>query len=463
MDPVTAGQAAAQATAAPSATRRVPAARAGAAVRAALRPVASRRARSELLYLVVTVPLSAVFFALVAIPLLPGLAATVSVLGAILGLALLTVATRAGRGTGSASRRLAARLAGEQTAPPQPFQPGRGVLGRVDARIRDAAGWRGIAYALIRLPLALVSVYAVAATWLASPFYLTYPLWWAIAGGPDRSAKPSPVITPLPAGGLHVGSWLLAFAVCFLGAALLLAAPWSVRLVVTADRWLIRRLLGPAPVSERVRQLEAGRARAVDESAALLRRVERDLHDGAQARLVALAMSLGLAKEKLGGDGDPPNVAKARELVDAAHRSAKEALIELRDLARGIHPPALDGGLPDALATLAARSAVPVTLSTDIADRPTAAIETIAYFCAAELLANVAKHSAATQAMVHARAQDGTLRLSVTDNGAGGADPGRGSGLAGLGLRVRTVDGTLAVHSPAGGPTVITVDLPLHA
>jgi signal transduction histidine kinase len=446
MDPVTAAQASA-----------------AAAARAAVRPLVSRRTWSELLYIVITVPLSAACFAIVVIPLLAGLAASVSVLGAILGLALLTAATRAGRGVGRTCRRLAARLAGEQVAPPRPFQPGRGPLARVDARIRDAAGWRGIAYALIRLPLALVSVYAVALTWLSGAFYLTYPLWWAIAGGPDHTATTSPVTNPLPAGGVHVGSWPLAFAVCFLGAALLLAAPWSVRLVVTADRWLIRRLLSAAPMSERVRQLEAGRAQAVDDSAALLRRVERDLHDGAQARLVALAMNLGLAKEKLGTDGDPPNVAKARELVDTAHRSAKEALIELRDLARGIHPPALDGGLPDALATLAARSAVPATLSTDIAVRPTAAIETIAYFCAAELLANAAKHSAASHALVHAQAQDGTLRLSVTDNGTGGADPGQGSGLAGLALRIRTVDGTLHIDSPAGGPTVITVDLPLRA
>jgi signal transduction histidine kinase len=373
------------------------------------------------------------------------------------------MATRAGRGLGITYRGLAARWLGDRTAAPRPFQPGHGLLARVDARIRDAAGWRGIGYAAVRLPLALASFYAVALTWLAGPFYLTYPLWWVIAGGPHRSASPSPVTNPLPAGGLHIGSWLQAFAVSALGAALLLAAPWAVRLMVTADRWLIRWLLGGTPMSERVRQLEAGRAQAVDDSAALLRRVERDLHDGAQARLVALAMSLGLAKEKLGTDGDPPNVTMARELVDAAHRSAKEALAELRDLARGIHPPALDGGLPDALATLAARSAVPATLSTDIADRPTAAIETIAYFCVAELLANVAKHSAASQAMVHAQARGGALRLSVTDNGIGGADPGRGSGLAGLGLRIRTVDGTLGIHSPVGGPTVITVDLPLSA
>ena len=219
-----------------------------------------------------------------------------------------------------------------------------------------------------------------------------------------------------------------------LGVVVLLAAPWAVRAVVLADRWLIRRLLTGRPLSERVRELQASRAQAVDDTAALLRRVERDLHDGAQARLVAVAMQLGLAREKLAADGldagaggggtgaaDPDRLDRVRELIDAAHRGAKEALTELRDLARGIHPPALDHGLAEALATLAARSAVPATLTADVPVRPTPAIETIAYFCAAELLANVAKHSGAGRAAIGVTADGAALRLSVTDDGAGGA------------------------------------------
>jgi signal transduction histidine kinase len=239
---------------------------------------------------------------------------------------------------------------------------------------------------------------------------------------------------------------------------------------VLADRWLIRRLLTGRPLSERVRELQASRAQAVDDTAALLRRVERDLHDGAQARLVAVAMQLGLAREKLApdgegdaGDADPDRLDRARELIDAAHRGAKEALTELRDLARGIHPPALDHGLAEALATLAARSAVPATLTADVPVRPTPAIETIAYFCAAELLANVAKHSGADRAAIGVTADGAALRLSVTDDGAGGAVLRPGGGLAGLAQRVAVVDGALAVSSPDGGPTVVTVDLPLHA
>jgi signal transduction histidine kinase len=173
-------------------------------------------------------------------------------------------------------------------------------------------------------------------------------------------------------------------------------------------------------------------------------------------------MHLGLAKEKLGDGGDRLDVTGARELVDAAHRSAKDALAELRDLARGIHPPVLDNGLADALATLAVRSAIPVELATDIPARPTPAIETIAYFCAAELLANAAKHSLADRIGLQATGRDGMLLLSVTDDGAGGADP-QGSGLSGLAQRVSTVDGRLEIASPPGGPTRVTVELPLRA
>ena len=251
------------------------------------------------------------------------------------------------------------------------------------------------------------------------------------------------------------------------GAALLLMAPWLTRGAVTADRWLIRALLGPGTLTQRVRDLEQARARLVDDSVAVLRQVERDLHDGAQVRLAAMAMSLGMAKEKLGADGQPADVDRVRELVDGAHRNAKEALVELRELVRGIHPPVLEVGLAEALATLAAGSAIPVTLSTDIPARPAPAIETIAYFCAAELLANAAKHSAANKIGIRAGVTGSgagqVLRLQVSDDGLGGADPAHGSGLAGLERRAGTVDGRLVVESPPGGPTLITVELPMKA
>jgi signal transduction histidine kinase len=195
----------------------------------------------------------------------------------------------------------------------------------------------------------------------------------------------------------------------------------------------------------------------------VLRRLERNLHDGAQIRLATLAMNLGLAKEKLGAADEVPDADAARELVDAALRDAKDAIGELRVLARGIHPPALDSGLADALATLAAGSAIPAELDVSIPIRPTPAIETIAYFCAAELLANAVKHSRANRISIRATGDAASLQLSVSDNGAGGADPARGTGLSGLRQRVAVVDGSLTIASPPGGPTQVTVDLPLRA
>jgi signal transduction histidine kinase len=221
-------------------------------------------------------------------------------------------------------------------------------------------------------------------------------------------------------------------------------------------------MLGPASLADRVRALQETRARAVDDSAARLRGIERDLHDGTQAQLVALAMKLGLAKEKL-STATPDDLARVTQLVDDAHRGAIEAIGDLRVLARGIHPPVLDNGLTDALVTLAARSAVPVELVTDIPDRPSPAIETIAYFSAAELLTNVAKHSGARHVTLEAVHVPGLLRIRVSDDGRGGARLAPRGGLAGLAGRVRTVDGRLIISSPPGGPTVVTVELPSHA
>jgi signal transduction histidine kinase len=227
-----------------------------------------------------------------------------------------------------------------------------------------------------------------------------------------------------------------------------------------------------APLPRRVRELEQSRAHVVDDSAARLRRIERDLHDGAQAQMVAVTMKLGLAVKKLGGlsDGTGPghvdqaDLDRVLDLVVAAHRGARDAVAELRDLCRGIHPPVLDQGLGIALSTLAARSDLPVDLVIDLSGRPSAAIETIAYFCAAELLTNAAKHSGARQARLEAVGGPGPLlRVLVSDDGRGGARVEARGGLAGLAERIRTVDGSLQVSSPPGGPTVITVELPSRA
>jgi signal transduction histidine kinase len=228
--------------------------------------------------------------------------------------------------------------------------------------------------------------------------------------------------------------------------------------------WTVYRLQQDSVL--RVRELERSRARVVDDSAARLRRIERDLHDGAQAQMVAVAMKLGLAREKLVDIVDSAgtrDLERVLDLVVAAHRGATEAITELRDLARGIHPPVLDHGLGEALASLAADSGTTVEVVVDLPERPSAAIETIAYFCAAELLTNVAKHSGARHAKLDTNHAHGLLLMRVSDDGVGGARVEASGGLAGLAERIRAVDGKLLVDSPPGGPTVVTVELPSHA
>lgn len=337
--------------------------------------------------------------------------------------------------------------------------------------LRDGPGWRARGYLALKLPVSLVGLVAAGCTWLAGFAYLTYPIWWEIFHRipitVNGVSQPDPVTNPGSFGAVHVLTLPGAFLLIPVGAALLLVAPWLTHQAVAVDRLLMRRLLGPASLADRVRDLEETRAQLVDDSAARLRRIERDLHDGTQAQLVGLAMKLGLAREKLSAPAatDPADLDRAAELVDAAHSGAIEAIAELRTLVRGIHPPVLDNGLADALATLASRSAVPVELVTDIPERPSAAIETIAYFCAAELLANVAKHSGARHAVVEAVHVPGLLRVRVGDDGHGGARPeaSGGGGLRGLADRIRPVDGRMDISSPSGGPTVVTVELPSRA
>jgi signal transduction histidine kinase len=208
----------------------------------------------------------------------------------------------------------------------------------------------------------------------------------------------------------------------------------------------------------RIRRLEETRAGAIDVQESELRRIERDLHDGAQARLVALGMSLGRAEQALQTDPDA-----VRELLAEARHGAGEALEELRDLARGIHPPILtDRGLEAAVAALAARSPVPVTLSVDVRERPAAAVETAAYFTVSEALANAIKHARAGRVDIRIQAANGVLVAEIVDDGGGGADPS-GRGLTGLRQRAEALDGSLHVTSPDGGPTTVRAELPCES
>lgn len=272
--------------------------------------------------------------------------------------------------------------------------------------------------------------------------------------------------------GVAISRWIVAACLVIAGVVLLAFGHWwgaflfpsaalNGALAFLVPRW---NLLRDAPKNvERVRELQRSRALVVDDAAARLRRIEQDLHDGAQAHMVAVVMKLGLARDHLSTSAarlDAADLDRALELVDAAHRGAMEAITELRDLARGIYPPALDEGLGAALAGLAARSDLPVELVVELPERPSPAIETIAYFCAAELLTNAAKHSGAQRARLEVLHQPGLVAMRVSDDGTGGARLEPGGGLAGLAERVRTVDGRLGVESPAGGPTVVTVELP---
>jgi signal transduction histidine kinase len=269
------------------------------------------------------------------------------------------------------------------------------------------------------------------------------PLWAAVVG----------------AGGLTLTAWVL-------GDSMALRRAYDASLEDRAARAEAERDAQAriAAAAERGRELQERRGRAVDESTARLRRIERDLHDGAQVRLTALAMTLGEIMENLDADtGEQDDGSRTRMLVAAAHRNAKETLAELRDLARGIHPPVLDRGLGAALSALAETCATPTELKVSIAERPSPAIEAIAYFCAAELLANVVKHSGANHADITVRDQDRGLLMTVADDGAGEARLVRGGGLAGLLERVQTVDGRFGIDSPPGGPTIITIELPGHA
>jgi signal transduction histidine kinase len=418
----------------------------------------TKRPWAELGFFVVSGGLAGVGLAFVGVTMIIGIVLAIT----FFGLAVLALSIRSARGIGRWNRDLVRNLLGETIPEPEPFTHRPGFFGWLQAALRDRVGWRAVGYLLVKVPWTILGTYVAFSLWWDAFACLLRPIWGS-GGGPGTWGAVQNVFFRGDVAQPPVNFWH-GLAVFLLGVILLLAAPWVMRGFVNVDRLLVRSLLGPDPFAARVRTLEQARTRTVDTSAATLRRIERDLHDGTQAQLVALAMRLGMAKEKL---DDPQHVDldRVRELVEEAHRGAKEAITELRDIARGIHPPALDIGLEGALATLASRSAVPTVLTVDLRDRPTPAIEAIAYYCIAELLANVAQHAHASRATVSC-AQHGTwLRLVVRDDGRGGARlstvGSSSSGLAGLTERVRAVDGRLDLVSPPGGPTVVTVDLPL--
>ncbi|MFF6993876.1 sensor histidine kinase [Streptomyces sp. NPDC008313] len=356
----------------------------------------------EIAHLLANLPLALVGFTYVLTVTSIGAALAVTVIG----LPMLAGGLRGARQLGKAERGRARALLGVRIDEPSPLPVRRTTFFTwLWSSLKDPVGWRTMLYELIRLPWGIVT--------FAVTMVSLFLLW--------------PVL------------------------------PFIARGLTNVDRALVRGLLSPSDELERrIAELESDRGVVVDTAAADLRRIERDLHDGAQARLVNLAMGLGLAKEKLLEDPDT-----AASMVEEAHGEVKLALQELRDLARGIHPAVLtDRGLDAALSAIASRCTVPVKVTADLDVRPAAAIEGIAYFTVSELLQNVSKHSAARSASVDVWRSEDRLLIQVRDDGRGGASLDGGTGMAGLADRLGAVDGLFVVDSPVGGPTTVTAELP---
>ncbi|MCL8016511.1 sensor histidine kinase [Streptomyces sp. AS02] len=358
----------------------------------------------EIAHLLANLPVSVFGFVYVATVLFTGALMTLTVIG----FPLLAAGLMGARQLGKLERARARGLLGVRVDEPSPLplRGGRnGFFPQLWLALKDPVGWRTILYDFIRLPWGILT-FTITLTSL-------FVLW--------------PVL------------------------------PFIARGLANADRAMVRGLLSPSDELERrIAELESDRGVVVDTAAADLRRIERDLHDGAQARLVNLAMGLGLAKEKLLEDPD-----SAAAMVEEAHGEVKLALQELRDLARGIHPAVLtDRGLDAALSAVASRCTVPVKVTADLLSRPVAAIEGIAYFTVSELLQNVSKHSAAKSASVDVWRSDDRLLIQVWDDGRGGARLDGGTGMRGLADRLDAVDGLFVIESPQGGPTTVTAELP---
>jgi signal transduction histidine kinase len=338
--------------------------------------------------------------------------------------------------------------------PPLPAIERRLSPAGVAAAARSPATWRQLGYHLLAGPALAAAAAAAVGMWLAGLLAtLVYAYAWGLTprtmlvhglSWPPNFLHRMPIPTDV---------WLT------LGGLVLLAiAPRLAAAVAALDAAAARALLGPSRAQElehQVEHLTQTRTGAVDAADAERRRIERDLHDGTQQRLVALAMNLGMAKAQT------TTVEEAHQAITEAHEEAKAALAELRNMIRGLHPAVLeDRGLDAALSGVAARMPIPVRVTVDVPRRPPPTIEAVAYFVVSESLTNITKHAQASQAEVVVQRAGDRLHVIVSDDGVGGADPARGTGLTGLAKRAASVDGTFDISSPPGGPTLITVDLP---
>jgi signal transduction histidine kinase len=410
------------------------------------RPWTTSRTARALAHLALDLPIGAITFSVVFTLLVTGVSLLITFLLALPVIWLFFVCAR---GLGDLERsRANALLDTALTAPHPPLQPGS-WFNRLVQRVKTPSRWCEAGYLMLALPLGVLTFCVSVAVWSGSFALLALPFYAHALPGHSAEFALFDVGTGAPA--------IVAAIIGIAGVAVI--APWTTVGLAAIDRAVATRLLGPprdVALAAEVTRLEASRVAAVDSAEAERRRIERDLHDGAQQRLVKLGMDLGMANERF--DDDP---VAARQLVAEAHEEAKAALAELRDLVRGFHPAILDDrGLDAALSAVVARLPVPVTLRVDVPQRPPASVESAAYFVVLETLTNVAKHSGATKASVAIERRGDRLAIDVTDDGHGGADAASGTGLAGLHERVHALGGWMQVLSPIGGPTTVLVELP---
>jgi signal transduction histidine kinase len=395
-------------------------------------------------YLLTNLVTGIFWFTLVFVLMVVGLATSI----VWVGIPILWLAMNVMRG-GAAVERVWVRTA-LRTDIPRPYRVQiEGTLWqRWKQRFTDPATWRDFGYLALLLPVgimefvAVVTMLAVVAALVGVPFWIDSAPFAVVVGD---SWTIDSFVSALPVAG--IGLALIPFV--------LLGTRW----MGSVHGRFARGMLGPTRADElaiEAERLQSSRARGVEAAEAERRRIERDLHDGAQQRLVAVAMGLGRAKSKM--DTDPEGAA---ELIAEAHADAKLAIKELRDLARGIYPSVLgDRGLDAALSALAARVPIEVELQVNVEPRPPTSVESAAYFTVGEALTNITKHSQATKATVKVNRVETGVLVEITDNGQGGAELKPGGGLAGLADRAATIDGVVVVVSPTGGPTVIRAELP---
>jgi signal transduction histidine kinase len=392
-------------------------------------------------YLLLGLPAGVLTFTVVVTGWSTALGLAITLIGLPIALATIIVS----RGMAQAERWRAAIVLGQPIRGRYPPAPTGRVLDRLKAVFADRQTWKDLGWHLLLLPVGVVGFTVAVVVWCWSLFCLTFPLWFKL--------------TPAAAdfGDFTLDTWWWALLVFTIGVATLPVTVALLRGTAAGTGALAQLLLGSdtEELEERVEVLTETRAGAVDAATAELERIERNLHDGAQARLVALAMDLGMAEERF--ERDPEG---ARELVEKARDEAKQALSELRDLARGMRPALLaERGLAEAIRALAARTKIPTTVTVEPGGPIAPAVESAAYFVVAEALTNAVKHSRATRLTVDVVRDGDLLLVQVADDGLGGADPA-GSGLTGLRKRVEALDGALRIASPPGGPTLLHAEIP---